>query len=314
MFSHRSERLVWATPQEVRAALDALGRDGVFADRWLWRLRTLVAPLLVQGGDPATDYWRLEEVGDPQRFALACTMRGLGEARVAWSIEPRPAGRALLVQTASLSPSGTLGSLYWRASLPPHSVVFARLLRGIALHAERGRAPAGRPTRGLRLVRRAIDVPCGLDHTFAFFADARNLEAITPPWLHFEILTPTPIAMRRDARIAYRIRLHGLPVRWQTNIDAWEPPDRFVDRQVSGPYRWWHHEHRFEAVDGGTRVIDEVEYVAPFRTISEPLLVRRDVERIFDYRAERLGQLLGKLPGPPRPAATADQRPTLANF
>ena len=103
-------------------------------------------------------------------------------------------------------------------------MVFARLLRGIALHAERGRAPAGRPTRGLRLVRRAIDVPRELDDTFAFFADARNLEAITPPWLHFEILTPTPIAMRRDARIAYRIRLHGLPVRWRTNIDAWEPP------------------------------------------------------------------------------------------
>jgi ligand-binding SRPBCC domain-containing protein len=131
----------------------------------------------------------------------------------------------------------------------------------------------------------------GLVETFAFFSDAGNLERLTPPWLNFRILTPRPIAMGVGTLIDYRIVLYGVPIPWQTRIDVWEPGVRFVDRQLSGPYLWWHHEHRFDAVEGGTRVTDRVEYVPRLRWVSSPF-VRRDVERIFAYRQEILPSLL----------------------
>lgn len=134
-------------------------------------------------------------------------------------------------------------------------------------------------------------MPLGLDETFAFFSDAGNLERLTPPWLNFKILTPRPIAMREGTLIDYRIVLYGIPIPWRTRIDVWEPGVRFVDRQLSGPYLWWHHEHRFDAVEGGTRVTDHVEYLPRMRWVSRGL-VRRDVERIFGYRQEILPALL----------------------
>jgi ligand-binding SRPBCC domain-containing protein len=149
-----------------------------------------------------------------------------------------------------------------------------------------------RPTRGIEHVHRDIVVPAPLDATFEFFSNAANLERLTPPWLSFRIHTPTPVVMREGALIEYRIALHGWPIPWRTRIDVWEPGVRFVDRQLIGPYRWWHHEHRFEAVPGGTRVIDHVEYVPRARWISGRM-VRRDVGRIFDYRQQTLPKLLG---------------------
>ncbi|MGE3166539.1 MAG: SRPBCC family protein [Planctomycetota bacterium] len=131
---------------------------------------------------------------------------------------------------------------------------------------------------------------------FEFFADANNLNEITPPWLSFSILTPLPIVMRRGTRIDYRLRLHGIPFAWQTEITVWEPPVRFVDEQRRGPYRSWRHEHRFEPCDGGTRIVDEVEYVVP-GWILEPLvhrgMVRRDIVRIFSYRTACLRRRFG---------------------
>ncbi len=304
------ERLVWATPAAAFSALTRLAASRYHGhpllDRPIWAMRSMLAPMIIRGGAtgdrsrPAAkvgesiDHWRVAAADPGRAYALACELRGLGEARIAWEIEPRPANRCLIRQKASLAAAHALGGLYWTLSSPPHAMVFARLLNGIAIEAERdgSRPPSQRPRSGLRLVRRAITVPRQIEETFEFFADARNLEAITPPWLNFEITTPTPITMQEGATIDYRIRLHGIPVRWHTRIDAWEPCTRFVDRQVRGPYRWWHHEHRFERVDGGTRVIDEVEYASPLRWISEPLIVRRDVERIFDYRSERLVDLL----------------------
>ena len=137
-------------------------------------------------------------------------------------------------------------------------------------------------------------VPASIDETFSFFSDAANLERLTPPWLNFQIRTPQPIAMAQGTEIEYRIVLYGIPIPWLTRIDVWEPGVRFVDRQVRGPYRWWHHEHRFEAVDGGTRVIDHVEFVPRARVVSGPM-VRRDVRRIFDYRKSRLPALFTQL-------------------
>ena len=153
-------------------------------------------------------------------------------------------------------------------------------------------AAGARPTRGLSHIHREAIVAAPIDETFAFFSDARNLETLTPPWLRFDIRTPGAIAMREGLVIDYRIVLYGLPIPWRTRIDVWEPGVRFVDRQVRGPYRWWHHEHRFEPAGAGTRGIDHVEYVPRARWLSAGL-VRRDVERIFDYRQQTLASLFG---------------------
>lgn len=160
------------------------------------------------------------------------------------------------------------------------------------------RASTIRPRRISELHRETI-VPSGIDETFAFFADAGNLERLTPPWLSFRIRTPRPIAMREGAIIDYRIVLYGVPIPWKTRIDVWEPGVRFVDRQLFGPYVWWRHEHRFEPAAHGTRVIDHVEYVPRARWLSTPL-VRRDVERIFAYRQDVLPTLLTEEATPPR--------------
>lgn len=149
------------------------------------------------------------------------------------------------------------------------------------------RSASTRPLRGLERVVQAVVVPAPLAETFAFFADAANLERLTPDWLHFEIRTPMPLVMREGLEIEYRLRLYGVPVPWRSRIDVWEPGVCFVDRQVAGPYRWWRHEHRFEAVAGGTRVIDDVEFVPRARWISGPI-VRRDVARIFAHRRRAL--------------------------
>jgi ligand-binding SRPBCC domain-containing protein len=127
-----------------------------------------------------------------------------------------------------------------------------------------------------------------LESTFGFFADAANLQRLTPPWLDFAILTPRPIAMHAGALIDYRIRLRGVPVRWLTEITEWAPPFRFVDRQLRGPYRTWQHTHAFSAVDGGTMVEDTVRYQPIGGGLVHRLFVRRDLERIFTYRQERI--------------------------
>ena len=133
-------------------------------------------------------------------------------------------------------------------------------------------------------------VPATLDETFAFFADAGNLERLTPPWLNFRILTPRPITMREGAEIRYRIVLYGIPLAWTSRIDVWEPGVRFVDSQIRGPYRVWRHEHRFEAVAGGTRVIDHVDYVPRLAWLTQ-WKVQQDVTRIFEYRSTALKEI-----------------------
>ena len=126
---------------------------------------------------------------------------------------------------------------------------------------------------------------------FHFFADAHNLQALTPPWLKFEVLTPAPIVMRSGTLIDYRITVHGLPVRWRTEIVEWDPPRRFVDVQLSGPYTLWHHTHTFEEQDGGSLCLDRVRYRPRGGALIHWLFVGRDVERIFQYRQQRLREL-----------------------
>lgn len=134
-------------------------------------------------------------------------------------------------------------------------------------------------------------LPRPLEEVFAFFADAHNLQALTPPWVHFHILTPAPIAMRAGTLIDYRIRVHGFPIRWRTEIQEWSPPHRFVDVQLRGPYRLWHHTHTFEARDGGTLCRDEVRYRPFGGALIQRLFVRGDVERIFAFRRDKLAAL-----------------------
>lgn len=137
-------------------------------------------------------------------------------------------------------------------------------------------------------------LPRPVTEVFAFFSDAANLQTITPPWVNFEILTPQPIMLQTGALIDYRLRIHGLPIRWQTEITAWEPPHRFVDEQKRGPYRQWIHEHRFTARNGGTQCVDQVRYAVWGGAVINRLFVRRDVEKIFAFRRRKLEETFGR--------------------
>lgn len=137
----------------------------------------------------------------------------------------------------------------------------------------------------------AIWLPQKLERVFSFFADAGNLDVITPPWLRFEILTPRPIEMRVGTLIDYRLRLRGIPLRWRSEITAWDPLHRFVDEQRRGPYRLWHHEHTFAERDGGTAVSDVVRYRVIGGALANALFVQRDLETIFKYRQTKLAEL-----------------------
>jgi ligand-binding SRPBCC domain-containing protein len=152
------------------------------------------------------------------------------------------------------------------------------------------------------------------EEVFPFFADARNLEAITPPLLRFRVITPGPVAMHAEPLIRYRLRLHGVPVTWHTRIQEWDPPHRFVDVQVRGPYALWHHTHTFTLVTGShpprTLMTDTVRYAIGFGTLGELVhraLVRRDLEAVFAFRAERVPAMLRELRDRGRVEAVEDQ-------
>ncbi len=166
------------------------------------------------------------------------------------------------------------------------------------------------------LLERSQLLPLPRDRVFAFFADARNLEAITPEFLRFSIIPPVPVDLSAGSRIDYRLSLFGVPFRWRTRIAEWDPGRGFVDEQERGPYAAWRHTHAFTDAEGGTRVSDRVEYrlpLGPLGDLAHALLVRRTLARIFDHRAERVAALLAaptsrtgsgggsSPPGPARP-------------
>src|SRR4051812_47238791 len=152
---------------------------------------------------------------------------------------------------------------------------------------------------GIHVLRREQRLEAPPEAVFPFFADARNLEAITPPLLQFRLLTPDPISMGPGTFLQYALRIHGVPVRWDTLIQDWDPPHRFVDVQVRGPYRLWHHTHELEPLDGGTATLmrDTVRYaigLGPFGEVARRAVVTRDLEAIFAFREERVPALVAR--------------------
>ena len=145
-------------------------------------------------------------------------------------------------------------------------------------------------------------IPRPRPEVFAFFSDARNLERITPPFVGFRFLTPPPAVIEAGTLIEYQLKLHGIPVRWQTLIETFEPGFAFTDIQLRGPYRSWHHRHQFSDAPGGTRMDDAVDYqlpLGPLGAVARYLFVARALQQIFDFRAERIAELFAGDEGAP---------------
>jgi len=136
-----------------------------------------------------------------------------------------------------------------------------------------------------------VRLPRPREEVFAFFSDARNLEQITPPWMKFEIVGSEEVVIQKGTLIDYKLRIHGLPLRWRSEITVWEPPALFADRQLRGPYRLWIHEHRFTEENGGTRAYDQVRYAVPGGRIVNALFVARDIREIFEFRSRKLQEI-----------------------
>lgn len=126
---------------------------------------------------------------------------------------------------------------------------------------------------------------------FEFFSDVRNLDRMTPGWLRFEVLTPLPVELAEGVEIDYRLRWRSLPMPWRSRITDWRPPEVFTYEQARGPYRRWLHEHRYREQDGGTLVVDRVEWSVWGETLLGSR-VATDVRRIFEHRAEVVRRLL----------------------
>jgi ligand-binding SRPBCC domain-containing protein len=155
------------------------------------------------------------------------------------------------------------------------------------------------PAGGYRLyAEMAFDLP--IEVVFDFFSDAGKLERITPPWLNFRILTPLPIEMKAGQLLDYQLHLHGIPVRWRTEISSWEPHRRFTDQQLRGPYKRWHHEHSFKTVAGKTVVRDDVHYIPRGGRLIHRFFVRPSLEKIFRFRQDTLTEIFQEMAASPK--------------
>lgn len=135
-------------------------------------------------------------------------------------------------------------------------------------------------------------IPDDINPVFDFFSDAKNLEKITPPFLNFKIRDMNTESVEKGSLIRYRLKIHGIPVGWKTLISEWIPQSRFVDEQLSGPYKKWHHTHDFIQIKGGTLITDRVVYRLPFGILGLVALpmVKKDVSSIFKFRKQVIAE------------------------
>jgi ligand-binding SRPBCC domain-containing protein len=149
------------------------------------------------------------------------------------------------------------------------------------------------------VLRASQTLPRPVDEVFPFFADAHNLEKLTPSFLKFNVLTPRPIDMQSGTQIRYKLKVRGLPIYWKTTILDWDPPRQFVDTQDSGPYALWHHTHIFEPTKDGSATVctDTVRYKPKgwfLAGLINKFFVQRDVENIFRYRFDQLDKIFSQ--------------------
>ena len=145
------------------------------------------------------------------------------------------------------------------------------------------------------ILERSLTLELPREAVFKFFADAGNLERITPPELNFHIITPQPINIKKGALINYKLTLRGLPLTWRTEISEWNPPYSFVDRQLKGPYKQWIHRHTFTDLPGNvTKIDDQVRYRLPLEPFGDAIhfLIRKELDYIFDYRQKTVAEIL----------------------
>ena len=157
--------------------------------------------------------------------------------------------------------------------------------------------PDGKTKRnGMRRYQTEMWVDAPIDKVFEFFSNPANLEQITPPWLKFKMVQPEHLSIGPGTIIDYRLRLHGIPITWQSEITEWNPPNHFIDVQTKGPYRHWAHTHEFNEAGTGTFIRDSVDYKVPGGYLVDRLFVRKDIERIFTYRKSKLRELMMAVP------------------
>jgi ligand-binding SRPBCC domain-containing protein len=165
------------------------------------------------------------------------------------------------------------------------------------------------------VLERRVFIPRARPDVFGFFADPRNLALVNPPGMRLAWLAPPPDVLAAGSVLDFSVRLLGVPVRWRVMIREFDPPYRFVDVQLWGPFSRWEHRHRFAegaAPDGtggaGTWVEDRLTYRLPLGalgSLAHAVAAGRSIAAMFDYRARRLVELLGGGAGPrPERAAT----------
>jgi ligand-binding SRPBCC domain-containing protein len=140
-------------------------------------------------------------------------------------------------------------------------------------------------------------IPQKVNQVFPFFSDEKNLEKLTPSSLNFQVLKKSTERMQAGTLIDYKLRVHGFPLRWRTLIESWSPDKSFVDTQLKGPYKQWHHTHEFNEIYGGTLMRDRVKYQLPFGFLGNVFLadfIKSDIEKIFSYRKKIIAQLFGQ--------------------
>lgn len=139
-----------------------------------------------------------------------------------------------------------------------------------------------------------LTVPRPIDEVFEFFSNPANLTILSPPWLKFEMQSEHEAKMLAGIEFDYKLKVRGIPLKWRSRITEWDPPNRFADEQIKGPYNLWVHTHSFEEQDRNTVVRDHIQYSVPGGSIINSLFVRRDVEKIFKYRGDKLTEIFGE--------------------